>query len=521
MSSSQGQSIFPGNWQDTTLGSVSELINGDRGKNYPGRKSLSAEGIPFVNAGNLEGGVISHERLGYIPKSTFQLLRSGKFAVGDILYCIRGSLGKLALNTSLKEGAIASSLIIVRPDVEVLAKYVFYYLMSPLARRMIIKFDNGTAQPNLSGADLSKFEIPLCGPKTQEKVVGKIDEVFSSLDKAVENMTTARMQLGAYRQALLARAFEGKLTADWRSRERDLLSAQEIRGGLSAARAAQYQHLVAATKQAFDNRTSAQQTPARLRKLDEITRLDLDVLAGLPKLPDMWAWEKLGWMTCGVDYGTAAKSAEQGQMPVLRMGNLQGGAIDWNDLVYSDDPYENTHYALKPGDVLFNRTNSPELVGKSAIYRGERPSIFAGYLIRKNHNQNLVDSEYLNLFLNSPVAKHYGSVVKTDGVNQSNINGEKLQGYPFPYCSIREQREVVRILRDKLAIHESLLVDIDRELGRALALQQSVLQMAFSGKLVAPVVDDEPVAALLDRIRCRIGKGTSRARRNRNRKEAA
>ena len=128
-------------------------------------------------------------------------------------------------------------------------------------------------------------------------------------------------------------------------------------------------------------------------------------------------------MTCGVEYSTAAKSSKSGRVPVLRMGNNPNGTFDWADLVYTSDNDEIAGYLLHDGDVLFNRTNSRELVGKTAIYRGERPAIFAGYLIRVNQIPAVVESEYLNFFLNSNVARQYGNSVKTDGVNQSNING--------------------------------------------------------------------------------------------------
>ena len=120
------------------------------------------------------------------------------------------------------------------------------------------------------------------------------------------------------------------------------------------------------------------------------------------------------------------------------MGNIRN--FDWSDLVYTSDDDEIAKYLLHEGDVLFNRTNSPELVGKTAIYRSELPAIFAGYLIRVNQISAVVESQYLNLFLNSDVARQYGDSVKTDGVNQSNINGAKLVNYPFPYCSVQEQR---------------------------------------------------------------------------------
>jgi type I restriction enzyme S subunit len=72
------------------------------------------------------------------------------------------------------------------------------------------------------------------------------------------------------------------------------------------------------------------------------------------------------------------------------MGNIQDGRLDWSDLVFTSEPKEIEKYRLESGDVLSNRTNSPELVGKTALYKGERKAIFAGYLIRIRCGHELV-----------------------------------------------------------------------------------------------------------------------------------
>ncbi len=137
-------------------------------------------------------------------------------------------------------------------------------------------------------------------------------------------------------------------------------------------------------------------------------------------------------------------------MIVLRMGNLQNGEIDWNDLAYSDDERDIKKYLLSKGDVLFNRTNSAELVGKTSIYRGEYPAIYAGYLIKLDYDCGILNGEYLNYVLNSPNAKEYCNRVKTDGVNQSNINARKIGAYVIPLPPLDEQKEIVRLLDDLL-----------------------------------------------------------------------
>lgn len=96
------------------------------------------------------------------------------------------------------------------------------------------------------------------------------------------------------------------------------------------------------------------------------------------------------------EYGTSEKSASSGSVPVLRMGNIVEGEIDWKDLVYTDNKQDIEKLSLHPGDVLFNRTNSPVHVGKTAIYEDERPAIFAGYLVRINYNRDVIRGKYLN-----------------------------------------------------------------------------------------------------------------------------
>lgn len=212
-------------------------------------------------------------------------------------------------------------------------------------------------------------------------------------------------------------------------------------------------------------------------------------------------WPKVSLKSVGqgFNYGSSAKSKAEGDVPVLRMGNLQGGKLDWDNLVYTSDEVEIEKYLLEKGDVLFNRTNSPELVGKTSIYRGEQKAIYAGYLIRVKGSERL-DSEFLNIQLNSPHAREYCWQVKTDGVSQSNINAQKLQAYEFDLPEIDEQLEIVRRVSE-LFSHADLVERQYLVSKKHLdSLTQSILAKAFCGKLVPQDPTDEPAGELLKRI---------------------
>ena len=156
-------------------------------------------------------------------------------------------------------------------------------------------------------------------------------------------------------------------------------------------------------------------------------------------LPNGWKWCKLEDLVCELKYGTSEKSSSVGKIAVLRMGNITNwGTIDYSGLVYSSNDEDIKQYSLKKNDLLFNRTNSSEWVGKTAVYKEERPAIYAGYLIRVR--PILISSDYLNYVMNSSYYRNWCYNVKTDAVNQSNINAQKLSQLMIAEFKFQMQR---------------------------------------------------------------------------------
>lgn len=115
----------------TKIGDVCSFINGDRSKNYPSSTEFIESGIPFINAGHIENQRISFDNMNYISEKKYNSLKSGKVKIGDVLFCLRGSLGKNAVIDFEDDAAIASSLVIIRPNQSLIkSEYISMYFNS-------------------------------------------------------------------------------------------------------------------------------------------------------------------------------------------------------------------------------------------------------------------------------------------------------------------------------------------------------------------------------------------------------
>ena len=317
----------------------------------------------------------------------------------------------------------------------ILFKYVFHYLI--YQKEAFINKSKGGAQPNLSQEIIKKHEIPLPPIKEQQRIVNRIESLFAKLDRAKELIENTLAQFEQNKMAILHKAFIGELTAKWRKENNiDLSSWQE-------------------------------------KTIDELCT--------------------------SLKYGTSKKSKPEGSVVVLRMGNLQNGEIDWSNLMYTDDKEDIEKYLLKKGDVLFNRTNgSADLIGKTSIYRGEYPAIYAGYLIKLDYGKDII-GEYLNYMMNSNKARAYCNKIKSSGASQFNINAKKIGAFKISVPTIEEQQEIVNILDNLLAKYNKIK-NLEQQLEKIELLKKAILAKAFRGELGTNNPDEESAENLLKEI---------------------
>ena len=171
---------FTDDWEQRKLGEHCEMYNGDRSSKYPNAQDMVEEGIPFINAGDLENGHVNLAICNKISREKYNDLGGAKLQLGDIVYCLRGTLGKNAYIDNFSEGTVASSLVVIRPK-NINGRFMFHILNSDIEYRQRIVHDEGAAQPNLSAKNVAGFLIPV--PHIDEQK--KISEYFDNIDHLI------------------------------------------------------------------------------------------------------------------------------------------------------------------------------------------------------------------------------------------------------------------------------------------------------------------------------------------------
>ncbi|EOB3920962.1 TPA: restriction endonuclease subunit S [Vibrio vulnificus] len=171
---------LPNGWEWCKFGELSQFINGDRGKNYPNKNEYVTDGIPWINTGHIQpDGTLTTSDMNFITEEKFDSLRSGKIIPDDLVYCLRGAtFGKTAFVKPYVHGAIASSLMIIRLFDNKMNGFVYRYLTSAFGRSQIFRFDNGSAQPNLSANSVGLYAFPCPPLEEQKRIVAKTNELF-------------------------------------------------------------------------------------------------------------------------------------------------------------------------------------------------------------------------------------------------------------------------------------------------------------------------------------------------------
>jgi len=473
---------LPQGWQMAALDEVCEVI---QGQSPPGDTyNDSGAGIPFFQ-GKAEFGPVYPTVVKWCSSPT-------KIAeLDDILISIRAPVGPT--NLCPLQACIGRGLAAIRPLGGIPARYILYALRnseSDLASR-----GTGSTFAAVSGAELRSHRITLAPLPTQHRIVAEIERQLTRLDAAVAALKRIRANLKRYRASVLKAACEGRLVP--------------TEAELARAEGRDYETGAQLLARILRERRIAWETQVpnvRKRKYDEPQPPDT---SRLPELPEGWTWasvEQVGRLQLGRQ---RAPKYHQGQhmRPYLRVQNVFEARIDLSDVMEMDFPGDDaTTYELRSGDILLNEGQSPELLGRPALYRGELPGVcFTNTLIRFQAAGSLCVEFALIVFRHYMRAGRFAAE-GTITTNIAHLSLGRLSLIEFPLPPLAEQCRIVAEVERRLSVIQDLEESTGLNLRRADRLQQAILKRAFEGKLVPQDPNDEPASALLERIRA---EGTS------------
>ncbi|MBI5627233.1 MAG: restriction endonuclease subunit S [Nitrosomonadales bacterium] len=477
--------------------------------------------IPWVKTGELEGKYIrkteEHISEDALKNSSAKIFPKG--SVGIAMY--GATIGKLSIwgiDASTNQACAVGI-----PNEAINNEFLYYYLLSE--RQNLIKAGKGGAQPNLSQGIIKEWPINLPPHSEQHRIVAKIEELFSELDKGIENLKTAQAQLKVYRQALLKHAFEGKLTAQWRAENQDKLeTAAALLKRIQQERAQCYQQQLkspsvpllqrgkttsaaAASVPPFEKGglggISGGRRNLKPKAPKPLPPLTAEELAELPELPEGWGWIKFGELCEKIFDGThfSPKSFPTGKYKYITAKNIKEGRLDLSNITYLDEDAHREIYSrcdVQFNDVLYIKDGAT--TGIAVVNKLEEEFSLLSSVGVFRFPKSAVIPEYAAYFLNSNVTRHR-MLKEVAGVAITRLTLVKLNRAGFALASLGEQQQIVQELDSKLSEVDQLEQTITTSLQQAEALRQSILKKAFSGQLVPQDPHDEPASALLARIK--------------------
>lgn len=438
---------LPKAWVWATIADLGKVVSG--GTPSTKEDAYWGDDIAWISPSDLTGysGKLIEKGAKSITSAGLQRSSATIMPAGSVHFSSRAPIGYTvisACNMSTNQGF--KSLV---PATGVFNEYVYYYFKS--AKQLAESLATGTTFKEISGTAFSKMSVPLPPTNEQHRIVAKIEELFSELDKGIENLKTVQAQLKVYRQALLKHAFEGKLTAQWRtenSEVKDLWQEKNLRSLLS-------------------------------------------------------------FLTSG-SRGWAQYYSNSGDT-FIRAQNLKHDFLDLSEKTFVSLPEraEGLRTRIQIGDLLITITGAN--VTKSALVEHDLGVAYVSQHVALCRPMQEIVPKYLYWFIVAEAAGRKQLADAAYGAGKPGLNLENIRSVVVPLPPYSEQQVIVELIEEKVSVADQLDQTITTSLQQAEALRQSILKKAFSGQLVPQDPHDEPASALLARIKAERAVGAKNA----------
>ncbi len=427
----------------------------------------------------------------YINSEKFNELKSCAVEPEDILVSLVGTVGKvLVLPHDIQPGIINPRLVKLSLERKVVfSQYIKKYLESSTTRKYFSMFSHGGTMDILNLKILKSLPIPLPPLNEQRRIVSAIEQLTARSNKARTALADIPKLIEQFRQSVLAAAFRGDLTADWREKNPDIEPASEF-----------------------------------LQRIGIDSQSPLDFLE-VHSLPQKWKWASVG--SISKISGGLTKNSKREEFPLeypyLRVANVYANKLDLQEIkTIRINQQELARVLLEKGDLLVVEGNgSIDQVGRVAMWDGSiSPCLHQNHLIKIRFNLPEM-GEFALLWLLSEQGRRYIMSVASSSSGLHTLSLSKVSALPIPVAPENEQKEIVKritALFDALTVIENRFTSSEEELNQ---LDRSILAKAFRGELVPQDPSDEPAAVLLERIRAERETSTPKQRGKTTRKNSS
>ncbi|RFP53678.1 MAG: hypothetical protein BJG00_016950 [Limnothrix sp. CACIAM 69d] len=455
---------LPKGWILTEIGEISEYIQ--RGKSP---KYIDKSDLPVINQKCIRWDGVDPTYLKFIHPDQWDSWTPERFLQsGDLLWNSTGTgtIGRAALFTELEgyeRAVVDSHVTIVRCNTACHPYYLHYFIKSPFIQKRIEEMHTGsTNQVELSRSEVLRTSIPLPPLGEQGRIVEKLDELLGRSRRAREELQQIPKLIQRYKQAVLAAAFRGDLTADWRDKNKPDLSVN-------------------------------------------CPTLDNDQINNLSSLPEDWIWVTINQVAKVI--GGLAKSHNRASLektvPYLRVANVYANELRLDEVLeIGISETEWKRVKLNSGDLLIVEGNgSIDQIGRVALWSGEIENCAHQNHLIKVRVGDLVFEKFALYWLLSPIGRLAIELVASSSSGLHTLSLSKVSALPLPLCSIPEQKEIVQRVEERFKAIETIEQNYQKAIALLDRLDQATLAKAFRGQLVPQDPNDEPASVLLERIR--------------------
>ncbi len=452
-------------WVWTKIGNLSSVITkGSTPTSYG--FAYQDKGILFVKVENISNYSIKRETISqYISRETHQFLKRSQLQENDMLFSIAGTIGRVCLikKEDLPANTNQALAIIRIPNSNIHKKYLLYYLDSRIVRKFVRSEMRGVGIYNISLENAKDIDVPLPPLSEQKRIVEKIESLFDRLNKTKQSLAKIPPLLKKFRQSVLAKAFSGELTEDWRTKQKDL----EPTSALLARIRTERKNLLG-------------------KKYKEPEPIDI---SDLSELPEGWEWatlESIGEIVTGNTPFTENKRFYGDFLPFVKPGDLDQG----KDIVAAKNFLSKD--GAKQARILPSKsimvTSIGATIGKTGISAVECAT---NQQINSIVPSSGIEAYYVYYYCLSQFFFNQ-MLTNSSSTTLPIINKGRFSALPIPIVSTRKQREIVRKIEGLFAQADTIEKSVKIAQAYCEKLTPSIIAKAFRGELVDQDPNDEP-----------------------------